>query len=65
MTDLIDKLQDLNKVDPLFNYSIQILSSGRFVLHGKSDFGTKKIDCCDCQCLREKMYRIVLNNNKR
>ena len=64
MEDLITKLQDLNRLDPLVKYSIQILATGEFVLHVMSELGWKQIDCCDCQCLREKMYRIVLKSRK-
>lgn len=60
MEDLIGKLQDLNRIDPLFKYSIQILNSGEFVLHGLSDYKHTEIKCCDSQCLREKMYKIIL-----
>lgn len=60
MEDLIGKLQDLNSLNPLVNYSIQILPSGRFVLHVESELGWRRIDCLDSQDLREKMYRIVL-----
>ena len=60
MEDLITKLQDINKLDPLVKYSIQILNSGAFILNVMSELGWKQIDCKDSQDLREKMYRIVL-----
>jgi hypothetical protein len=60
MNDLIGKLQDLNRIDKEFNYTIQILSTGEFILHGLSRSDEKHIRCCDSQCLREKMYDIIL-----
>jgi len=64
MNDLIDKLQDLNRLDPLFKYSIQIMNSGYFVLHGISPTDDKHILCEDAQKLREEMYRIVLSKKQ-
>ena len=65
MKDLILKLQDLNRIDPLWEYNIQILNSGEFVLHGKSPGKENKyMRCADSQCLREEMYRIILNIRK-
>ena len=60
MEDLIPKLQDLNRLNPLVKYSIQILSSGNFTLHVMSELGWRQIECIDAQKLREEMYQIIL-----
>ena len=65
MKDLLDKLKDLNRIDPMWEYTIQILPSGRFILHGLApNAECKRIECGDVQCLREEMYKIVLNCKK-
>ena len=63
MDDLITKLQDLNRIDPLWDYTIQIVCDGSFILHGVSPNkeNKKEVRCTDTQCLREEMYRIILN----
>ena len=58
MEDLVNKLQDLNRISSR-KYSIQILSSGEFVLHERLE-NESSYFCCDAQELRERMYRIIL-----
>lgn len=70
MEDLITKLQDLNRIDELQDYSIQILSNGKFILHrhyvaefikGGTQFIKEGVECEDSQKLREEMYKIILD----
>ena len=75
MRDLVDKLADLNAIDPDWEYSIEIKPSGAFVLHGLASehifnkiLGLpqkrKQIPCRDDQDLRTEMYRIILSLRK-
>ena len=64
MEDLITKLQDLNRIDPLHKWNILIRNDGGFNLYGADTFNDEleKIECDDEQDLREQMYRIILKN---
>ena len=74
MKDLIDKLADINKCDPNYDYTIEIKPTGAFVLHGlaaRARFEpdptkeyVKRIPCRDDQDLRTEMYRIILSLRK-
>jgi len=60
MEDLITKLQDLNRLDPLHFYNILIIRNGGFELMIDDFYHETSIECEDAQELREEMYRIIL-----
>jgi hypothetical protein len=75
MKDIINKLADLNRIDPSWEYSVEIKSTGAFILHGLSADSIfnkilglpekkRRIVCKDDQDLRTEMYRIILNLRK-
>ena len=66
MEDLIYKLDDLNRLDTMWNYDIIIHPTGRFTLQGVSpnEESEKWKSFDDAQELREHMYRLVLNLKK-
>lgn len=64
MSDLIGKLQDLNRRDKTWRYKIEIHTEPEtyFMLIGVSPTGCKKTAMYhDAQQLREGMYKIILN----
>ncbi len=75
MEELISRLSELNRLDPDWEYSIEIKPSGAFVLHGlaaDSIFNKilrlpekkKYFPCVEFQDLIDETERILLNLRK-